>query len=172
MKLETNLSKSLIEKFDLLKKRCLLVIEQLNENELVWQPNNESNSIANLSLHIRETVRYRVESLYSEIVVERERDNEFETGLILSKTEIVTHVTESFVILKKFVQDLSEEELLEKPYLNNNTLSHSAMNKDATVLDVCLQMLAHLSEHVGQIFYIVKLIKSDQYITTTFPKKR
>jgi len=78
---------------------------------------------------------------------------------------------QTFDILIQVIEVLSEQDLLKQPYLESPP-TQSAMNKEATVLDISLQMLAHLSEHVGQIFYIDKARISYQFVTTTFPKKK
>jgi hypothetical protein len=44
-------------------------------------------------------------------------------------------------------------------------------NKERTNLDMLLQCAAHFSEHLGQIMYIGKLIKNEDYISTSIPKK-
>jgi hypothetical protein len=130
-----------------------------------------SNTIANLALHIRETVRHRVESIFFCSQENRNRDREFDSSLVLSKDEVITALEQTFDILIQVIEGLSEQDFLKQPYLDSPP-TQSAMNKEATVLDICLQMLAHLSEHVGQILYIAKARLSDQYVTTTFPKKK
>ena len=165
------LAESLISKFALLKNRSVAVVEQLSKEEIIWSPNEESNSITNLALHIRETVRHRVESIFFGPQENRDRDREFNSLLVVTKDEVITLLEQTFDILIHVIEGLSEQDFLKQPYLENPP-TQSAMNKEATVLDICLQMLAHLSEHVGQIFYIAKVQLGDQYVTTTFPKTK
>ena len=171
MDMRSTLAESLVSKFALLKNRSVAVVEQLSKEDIVWSPNEESNSIANLALHIRETVRHRVESIFCGPQENRNRDLEFVASLVLSKDEVITSLEQTFDILVQVIEGLSEQDFLKQPYLEQPP-TQSAMNKEATVLDICLQMLAHLSEHVGQIFYIAKVRLGDQYVTTTFPKKK
>ncbi|WP_339322133.1 DUF1572 family protein [Paenibacillus sp. FSL W8-0194] len=44
-------------------------------------------------------------------------------------------------------------------------------NKERTNLDMILQCATHFSEHLGQIMYIGKLIKNNEYVMTSIPKK-
>ncbi|WP_342769197.1 DUF1572 family protein [Brevibacillus nitrificans] len=171
MDMHSNLADSLISKFVLLKSRSVAVVSQLSEEDILWSPNEESNSIANLALHIRETVRHRVEAIFFGPQEIRDRDKEFHSSLVVSKDEAIAAFEQSFDILIQVVKGMSEEDFLKQPYMDNPP-AQSAMNKEATVLDICLQMLAHLSEHAGQIFYIAKARLNDQYVTTTFPKKK
>lgn len=171
MDMRSTLAESLLVKFALLKSRSVAVVEQLSKEDIIWSPNEESNSVANLALHIRETVRHRVETIFFGSQESRNRDREFNSSLVLSKDEVITALEQSFDILNHVIEGLSEQDFLKQPYLENPP-AQSAMNKDATVLDICLQMLAHLSEHVGQILYIAKIRLDDQYVTTTFPKAK
>jgi hypothetical protein len=42
----------LIAKFSEIQKRTLLVLEQLDNEDVGWRPNNYSSSISNLVMHI------------------------------------------------------------------------------------------------------------------------
>lgn len=44
--------------------------------------------------------------------------------------------------------------------------------KERTHLDMLLQCASHFSEHMGQILYIGKMIKEEQYEMTSIPLKR
>lgn len=172
MDIEANLRGSLVSKFDLLKRRSLAVVCQLSDRDVVWAPNDESNSIANLAVHIRETVRHRVEAPLLHAVGERDRDREFSSSLVLDRQGAIAALQESFDVLIRVVDSLSDEQaFLRQPFLDDAP-SQSALQRESTVLDLCLQMLAHLSEHVGQILYIAKARLDARYVTTTFAKKR
>jgi uncharacterized damage-inducible protein DinB len=169
--IHANLRASLAAKFDLLQKRSLAVVRQLTDEDFTSAPNAASNSVANLALHIRETVRHRVETVFYGVDASRDRDREFDSSLVLSKEEVIAALEQSFAIVLRVVETLPDHDFLRQPYLESAP-AQSALNRESTVLDILLQMLAHLSEHVGQIFYIAKARLDGRYVTTTFPKKR
>ncbi|MNN56142.1 hypothetical protein D3C81_1710580 [compost metagenome] len=47
-------------KFDEILNRILLVINQLTDEQLNWRPNESSNSIANLIVHIEGNIYERI----------------------------------------------------------------------------------------------------------------
>ncbi len=170
MDIHDNLRQSLTAKFDLMRQRSVAVVRQLADADMTWSPNAESTSIANLALHIRETVRHRVETVLLGAEAARDRDREFDSGLVLSQAEVISALTESFDILARLARTLPDGDFLRQPLLDRPP-TFSALSREATVLDILLQMLAHLSEHVGQIFYIAKARLGSRYVTTTIPKR-
>ncbi len=170
MDIQENLRQSLAAKFALMRQRCLAVVGQLSDEDVAWAPNADSNSVANLALHLRETVRHRVETVLLGAEAERDRDREFDSGLALTRDEALAALAESFDVLTRVVDTLPSADLLRQPLLDRPP-TFSALNREATVLDILLQMLAHLSEHAGQIFYIAKARLGSRYATTTIPKR-
>jgi uncharacterized damage-inducible protein DinB len=134
-------------------------IEQLSEADIVWRPTAESNSIANLVAHIWGTVHQRVEIIFFDVPDTRDRDKEFEIGLIMSKEEAIRLISKSFDIIIQVLVDmkLEPEVLQSQPYLNMAPLTYSSLNNQSTVLDVMMQMMNHLPFHTGQITYIAKM---------------
>jgi uncharacterized damage-inducible protein DinB len=166
-----NLRQGLISKFELMRERSLAAVKQLSDADITWAPNEASTSIANLALHIRETVRHRVETVLADTEAARDRDHEFDPALALTKADAAGALAESFEVLTRTVSTLSNDDLLRQPFLDQPP-AQSALNRESTVLDILLQMLAHLSEHVGQIFYIAKARLGERYVATSIPKKR
>ncbi|NOU75595.1 DUF1572 domain-containing protein [Paenibacillus sp. LMG 31458] len=54
----------LLKKYKSEKNGTLQVIEQLSDEDIVWAPTPESNSIANLVAHIWGTVHQRIETAF------------------------------------------------------------------------------------------------------------
>ncbi|REK58843.1 MAG: hypothetical protein C6W55_02715 [Thermobacillus sp.] len=65
---------SMMPKFRSEMRGILKVIEQLDEEDIPWAPNIESNSIANLVAHIRGCVHSRIEQILLGIPDTRDRD--------------------------------------------------------------------------------------------------
>lgn len=152
----------LIQKFREIERRILLVIRQLNDEELNWRPNDASNSIANLVVHIRGNINERIVSGIQGLAITRDRDAEFEP-VQLSKAELTELTVESFRIVADTVTQLNEEQWQQTQLVRG---------KERTHLDMLFQCAAHFSEHMGQIFYIGKLLKGDEYTTTSIPRRK
>jgi hypothetical protein len=152
---------SMLGKFRPEKKWVLQAIEQLVEEEIVWAPTPESNSIANLISHIRGTVHQRIETILFNIPDTRDRDKEFERGLNLSKEQVLKLASEAFDIIIQYLEDLkSHPELLtSQPYLDMPPLKYSAVNNQTTALNLMVQMVREVHTHTGQIMYIAKMRK-------------
>ncbi len=171
MQLAENVVQALVWKFTGLKRRCLAAVNQLSDEDVIWSPNENSNSVANLALHIRENARQRAGTVFREIEHTRDRDAEFASDLVLSKAEVITALEQSFDLVIEIVGDFSEEDLLSQPFPPNPP-ANSGPSEDSTVLEVFLQMLSHYSQHVGQILYIAKARLDDTYVSTSIPKAK
>ncbi|RJE90517.1 DUF1572 domain-containing protein [Paenibacillus sp. 1011MAR3C5] len=152
----------LIQKFNEIERRILLVINQLDDEELNWRPNESSNSIGNLIVHIRGNINERILSGIQGQAILRDREAEFEP-VQLSKPELVQLTTESFLIVTDTITQLTEGQWQHTQLVRG---------KERTHLDMLFQCAAHFSEHMGQIFYIGKLLKGDSYTVTSIPRKK
>jgi Protein of unknown function (DUF1572) len=154
---------NLLSKFEQIKSRMLSVINQLTDDDINWRPNEESNSIANLVIHISGNIHQRIEAGISGHIDNRDRDGEFDVKKVLSKKEAAERIEESFHILEETIRNLSYDDLLKPQKVRRNSV---------TVLDVLLQCSTHFSEHLGQILYIGKMKLNKDYITTSIPRKK
>jgi hypothetical protein len=170
----TNLLKESMKwKFETLKRRSIAVINQLTEKDIIWHPgeNGNNNSIANIVSHIWGTIHQRVEIIFLDVRDIRDRDKEFETGLVYSKNDTLQLIERSFDLLNEILESFDTDDFMKQPF-QNIEVTNSALNKNSTVLDIYMQMMSHLSEHAGQIIYIAKLRLGDNYVTTTIPKNK
>jgi len=147
----------LIGKFEEIQRRILLVLEQLDDDQVNWRPNESSNSIANLIFHIGSNVKDRIGKGMNQKAFERNRDEEFEKNY-WSKHELVTIVNDSFSETIETLKTMNQERLSESQTVRGRERSH---------LDMFIQCATHFSEHMGQIFYIGKIIKDEDYKTTS-----
>jgi hypothetical protein len=152
---------SMLGKFKSEKKWVFQAIDQLVEEDIVWCPAPESNSIANLVSHIRGTVRQRLETVFFKVPDNRDRDKEFKRGLQLSKEESLKLANESFDVIIQILEDMKvkPELLVWQPYLDMPPLKFSSNNNEATLLDMMVQMVREVHTHTGQIIYIAKMRK-------------
>jgi uncharacterized damage-inducible protein DinB len=150
-------------RFSEIKRRMLSVINQLSDEDLHWRPNEESNSIANLVIHIAGVIHQRIESGIGGAPDTRDRDSEFESTMEYSRSDLTEMIDQSFHLLDEVITNLKPVDFLKQQTVRNNQV---------TVLDVIMQCASHLSEHLGQIMYIGKLRLCERYVTTTIPRRK
>ncbi|MBD2864506.1 DUF1572 family protein [Paenibacillus oceani] len=152
---------STLTKFKADKKWLLQAIDQLDEDDIAWSPTEESNSIANLIAHIRGTAHSRIEILLHPIPDTRNRDQEFERNLRLSKDQTKTMAGEALDLIIYYLEHLEThpELLLSQPFLDKPPLTYSALNNETTALNLMVQMVREINYHIGQINYIAKMRK-------------
>ncbi len=151
----------LLKKYRADKIGTMQVITQLSDEDIVWSPVPESNSIANLVAHIWGTVHQRYETVFFDVPDTRDRDKEFERGLQMSKEQAMELIGKSYDRIIQVLENAKEnpEKLLEQPYLNLPTLTNSGVDNEATTLEMLLHQFRHLPGHTGQIVYIAKMRK-------------
>ncbi|GMK41326.1 hypothetical protein PCCS19_43820 [Paenibacillus sp. CCS19] len=144
-------------KFEEIRRRLLRAIEQLNDEQLNWRPNEASHSIVTLIRHMDGNMKERVEKgiLLREVV--RDRALDFVPSP-LTKDELLVIVDQRFGFLIETVKLLTETELMRK---------QTVRAKERTNLDMLHQCAAHYSEHMGQVLYIAKLCLNDAYKSTS-----
>ncbi|GIN72366.1 hypothetical protein J14TS2_28410 [Bacillus sp. J14TS2] len=152
----------LLRKYKADQKWTRVVIEQLSEEDIVWSPTPESNSIANLVAHISGTVHQWFETAYFGASSIQDRSREFERGLQMSKAQALELSKKSYdcTIQVLEIMKANPERLLEQPYLKFPTFN-DALNNQATILEMLLHQFRHLPSHTGQIIYIAKMRRGD-----------
>ena len=129
-------------------QRALAAIAQIGDQDLNWRPNEESNSIANIVLHMQGNLAQRfLTNLKGETDV-RNRDREFNAREILTKDEIIHTLDHGFTIADTALAELRPEQLDDIVVI---------MGKDNHVYEMIFNTVTHFCEHVGQIIYIAKL---------------
>ncbi|MDF2926601.1 MAG: hypothetical protein K0R57_5515 [Paenibacillaceae bacterium] len=161
MDIANELVESMLVKFKSEKKWTLQAIEQLSEEDIMWSPTPEGNSIANLIAHIRGAVHSRVETILFDIPDTRDRAKEFERGLRMSKEHAVIKTTEAFDIIIQYLEHLhsNPELLLSRPFVHLPPLTYSQVNNDTTALNLMIAMVREIHYHTGQMMYIAKMRK-------------
>ncbi|MDF2721556.1 MAG: hypothetical protein K0Q59_1231 [Paenibacillus sp.] len=157
-----NLMELLTGKYAEIRQRTLSALDQLDDHQVNWSPNEASNSIANLLIHIEGNIRERIGQGINGQAYIRNRDAEFEQ-LVVSKAELIERTERAFDELIETAGRMTEQTLRQTQWVRGRERTH---------LDVLLQCATHFSEHMGQILYIAKMLLDGQYVTTTVPKKK
>ncbi|MGN7942290.1 DUF1572 family protein [Virgibacillus sp. 6R] len=132
-----------------LELRLIKTISSLNDEDLNWRPNNKSNSIANLVIHISGHIHQRIEVGIMQEKDWRNREAEFSRDLFVRKESLINTIHTSFSRFMNVAEALTEEEMLKTQVLSGN--------RTQTNVEIMLRCLEHYSEHLGQIIYISKM---------------
>ncbi len=135
---------------------------QLNDEDLFWQYNDESNSIAIIVKHLWGNMLSRwTDFLTTDGEKEwRKRDEEFEDD-INTRSEMMDKWNQGWQCLFTALDSITREDLDSK--------SIYIRNEEHSITDAINRQLAHYSYHVGQIVLIAKMVSSD-WKALTIPK--
>ena len=162
MNLATVFLSSAITRFNEEKRLGDKSIAQLSEKDMHWQANKASNSIAVIIQHMHGNMLSRWTNFLFEDGEKdwRMRDEEFEPSS-LTKEELIAKWNEGWKTLFDTLESLWEDDLLRTIYIRNQPLK---------VVDAINRQLAHYSYHVGQIVFISKLLKNEEWKTLSIPR--
>lgn len=153
---------NLLNKAVEIRRRLLQAIDQLNEEQINWRSNIESNSIANIIVHIKGNIHQRIEAGIHGKPDLRNREEEFDSEIRLTIQEAKRSLSESFDLLENTISEMSKDDLLR---------DQTVRGKSVTIYDVLNQCNTHFSEHLGQVLYIAKMLLAEAYVSTSIPKK-
>lgn len=164
MKSAQNYLESVLQQFNYYKSLGEKTFAQLSDEQLFWQYNAESNSVAMIVQHLHGNMLSRwTDFLISDGEKEwRNRDAEFEAA-IKNREELLTKWNEGWQCLLDAVSPLTDE------YLDKIVLIRA---EEHTVAEAINRQLAHYPYHVGQIVFIGKMLTDDQWKSLTIPKGR
>lgn len=153
-----------IKRFQYYKELGDKTFAQLSDEEVLWQHNEESNSVATIVKHISGNMLSRWTNFLTEDGEKdwRNRDSEFEND-IRTKSKMIEIWEKGWVVLFTALDQITDENLNQKIFIRGE--KHS-------VLDAVLRQLAHYPYHVGQIIYIAKMLKNDDWQTLSVPRNK
>jgi hypothetical protein len=151
-----------IERFISVKSLGDKTLNQLSDEEIHWNYNSESNSVAIIIKHLSGNMVSRwSDFLTSDGEKEyRNRDEEFIDD-ITTKAELITVWENGWKVLIDTLTDLSETDLLK--YILIRGEKH-------LVLEAIERQMAHYAYHVGQIVYVGKQLKDNNWKSLSIPK--
>ena len=132
-------------------ERCL---ERLTDEQIWWRPNEESNSIGNLVLHLCGNARQWIVCGVGNAPSTRDRDAEFAQRETIERDRLLNllHTTLADVdsTLRNLEPKLSDPETL----LARRTIQSS----DVDILEAIFHVTEHFSMHTGQIIMLTKML--------------
>ncbi|HEX5409680.1 MAG TPA: DinB family protein [Gemmatimonadaceae bacterium] len=121
---------------------------KLSDDDIWWRPNDTSNSIGNLLLHLSGNVRQWIVSGVGGAPDARDRPREFAERTAIPGAELMAALTATVEEAEQVLANISPDALLEIRHIQGN---------DVTILEAVYHVVEHFSMHTGQITYITKL---------------
>ncbi len=129
--------------------RIIQCVDQLSRDQVWWRPNESSNSIGNLILHLSGNVRQWICSGLGGLPDQRKRQTEFDERRLLDKDALMKALADTMELARQVIHDLPESELLR---------SRAVQTFEETGLSILVHVTEHFSYHTGQIAYITKML--------------
>lgn len=136
-------------------------LDALSEDEIWWRPNEASNSIGNLLLHLSGNVRQWVVSGLGHAADTRDRSREFSERTPRSKAALLARLDATLDDADAVMAWL-EEELTTSHSDAALQREHLIQGFQQTALDALFHITEHFSYHTGQIIYIAKFHEAEK----------
>ena len=129
--------------------RMRAVVEPLTDEQIWWRPNEASNSMGNLLLHLNGNVRQWLVASFTGQKDERNRPLEFSEQDGISAAALLERLGATLSEAEKVLARLTADEL---------AAPMEIQGYHVTGLDAVYQVVEHFGLHYGQILYIVKML--------------
>jgi uncharacterized damage-inducible protein DinB len=140
-----------IRRIDENTQKLKVCLEELDDTETWKRPNENSNSIGNLILHLCGNIRQHAISSLGNIPDVRERDKEFSADGGYPKSELFERLVSTLEQAKNIMRSASVTELLRK---------RTAQGYITSGIGIIVHITEHYSYHTGQIIFWTKLLKN------------
>ncbi len=153
---------SALKQFEYYKLLGNKTFTQLTFEEMQWQSHEDSNSITIIAKHIIGNMLSRWTNFLTEDGEKewRQRDEEF-IDSYTSTEDLIASWESGWACLFKAIKPLNEEDLERIIYIRN---------QGHTVTEAINRQLAHYSYHIGQIVFLGKLLKGEDWQSLSIPK--
>lgn len=153
-----------LKRFEYYKMLGEKSFEQLSDEQVFWQFNEESNSVAIIVKHIAGNMLSRWTNFLTEDGEKswRNRDEEF-INTFKTKDEVLEYWEKGWDCLFNALNQINDENLYSTIYIRNE--SHS-------LIDAVFRQLAHYPYHIGQIVFIAKMLKNNDWETLSIARNK
>jgi uncharacterized damage-inducible protein DinB len=131
-------------------KKCL---HKLSVQQIWWCPNQNSNSIGNLILHLDGNVRQWILSGLDKQQDIRKRQTEFDHTEPLDHTALLSIIDVLEFDIRDTLTRIKTEDLLKQ---------HPVQVYQETGISILIHVTEHFSYHTGQIAFITKMLLDEQ----------
>jgi uncharacterized damage-inducible protein DinB len=135
-------------------------LDRLDDVQIWWRPNEASNSIGNLLLHLSGNVRQWIVAGVSAAPDVRTRAAEFTAQQTLNKQALLAQLTETLAEVDAVLAGLIAQIEMEQ---SDAPLQRVCVPQGfpQTVLDAVFHVVEHFSYHTGQIVYLAKQLSGE-----------
>jgi uncharacterized damage-inducible protein DinB len=125
-------------------ERCF---ESLTDEDIWWRPNERSNSIGNLILHLSGNLTQWILGGVGKQPYERQRQQEFDERGPVPKQDLLLRIRAVVKAADEVIAEMTPTEL---------TSARRIQGYDVTVLEAIYHVVEHFSMHTGQIILMTK----------------
>lgn len=130
-----------------------LAVSMLDERVVWARPNEASNSIGNLMLHLAGNVRQWIVSGVGGAVDVRDRQSEFDQRRPVAVAELIDRLEQTIIDVDRVLGRLTADDLRTRRVIQNN---------DVSVFEAIYHVVEHFSMHTGQIILLAKADQADR----------
>jgi hypothetical protein len=138
-------------------------MSQLRDEDFFVMLDPESNSVAILVKHLAGNMRSRFSDFLTSDGEKpnRFRDQEFELPLSTTRADIMQWWEEGWVCVFGAIDPLKPEDVMRAVTIRG---------EPHTVLQAINRQIAHYAQHIGQIVFLAKHLRSNEWKTLTIPR--
>jgi uncharacterized damage-inducible protein DinB len=123
-------------------------LDVLTDEDVWWRPNEESNSIGNLLLHLEGSTRGWIINTAGGDGSPRNRQQEFDEREHISASELLARLKRTLAQADEVLARLTAEELIER---------RQSSYEEVTVFWAVYHAVEHFAMHTGQIIMLAKI---------------
>jgi uncharacterized damage-inducible protein DinB len=127
-------------------ERC---VSSLNGDDIWWRPNEASNSIGNLILHLCGNITQWIVGGVAQLPFERHRQQEFDERRPIPGDELIRRLKAAVARADELIAGLDRDRLLDRRSIQRHD--------NITVLEAIYHVVEHFSMHTGQIITLTKM---------------
>jgi hypothetical protein len=132
--------------------RLRACLESLTDEQVWWRPNDASNSIGNLVLHLNGNVRQWLLASFNQLEDTRNRPAEFNERTRISRAALLEQIGATMQQASETLSRLTETDLLAAFEIQGYNLRGLA---------AVYQVVEHFGLHYGQILYVTKMLRGE-----------
>lgn len=130
--------------------RIVQCLNELTEAQIWQRPNDNSNSVGNLVMHLCGNVRQYIISNFGTQPDTRTRDVEFAMRDGYDRQQLIVKITDTIAESVKLIGGLSEADLMQV---------RSVQGFEQTGINSIIHVVEHFSYHTGQIAFWTKFLR-------------
>jgi uncharacterized damage-inducible protein DinB len=125
-------------------------IDVLTDDQVWWRPNDRSNAVGNLVLHLAGSNHFYLDHAIGGRPLDRDRESEFTARSTVRNQALIELWSASVQMTTEIVTSLSASQMVEQT---------TRTGKPTTIAQILLHVSHHNAAHMGQIVWITKLLR-------------